>query len=209
MPREGPSGDHRVRQIRTAARSRHTAPSFILLAGLELMQLRKLGDLAFRLFIELLAMADHVTGQVSTSYAVLLALLDFDQVACAHAADKPTPKRIRTALDHLVELRLVRLDRIKNEKAKGLFLKVKSRAGISASEPRKGSMKGRPENGAKPATARSAGARPRDEGQTDGQGVQEKRLTPLPPSFSTDAKPSRTVQAMKAKLRPRADRPSK
>lgn len=168
------------------------------------MQLRKLGDLSFRLFIELLAMADHVTGQVETSYAVLLALLDFDQAPCAHAADKPTPKRVRTALDHLVQLRLVRLDRIKNEKAKGLFLKVKSRAGISASKAEKGRLTGRRENGAKPATARAGGARPRDDGQTDGQGVQEKDLSPLPPSFSTDAKPSRTVQAMKAKLQPRA-----
>lgn len=165
------------------------------------MQLRKLGDLPFRLFVELLAMADHVTGRISTSYAVLLALLDFDQVPCAHAAEKPTQKRVRTALEHLASLGLVKLDRVKNEKAKGLFLKVQTRAGISVSDPMKGSMSGRPRKAAKQATARVPASRPLDERQTERQGVQEGSLSPLPPSFSTDAKPSRAVLEMRSRVK--------
>lgn len=156
-----------------------------MLGGLELLQLRKLGDLPFRLFLELLAMADHATGRIVTSYAVLLALLDFDQAPCAHAADKPTPRRVRTALEHLLELGLVRLDRIKNEKDKGLFLKVQPRGRISAPEGMKGRLSDRPEKPAKRATARPAAFSFVDERQTERQGVQEDSLTPLPPLLST------------------------
>lgn len=187
--------------LRQAALSRHTAPAFVLVAGLELMQLRKLGDLPFRLFIELLAMADHVTGRVQTSYAVLLSLLDFDQAACAHADDKPTPRRVRTALEHLISLGLVKVDRIRNEKAKGLFLKVNGRAGISASKGMSDRLSDRPRKAAKPATARVSANRGGDERQTERQGVQEKDLSPTPLLSTAAAKPSRTVLEMKARVR--------
>lgn len=171
-----------MRAIRSAALSRHSAPAFVMLGGLELLQLRKLGDLPFRLFVELLAMADHATGRISTSYAVLLALLDFDQVPGAHAADKPTTKRIRTALEALCQLQLVRVDRIKNEKAQGLFLRVQSRAGISAPDGMKGRGKGRVERPKKQDPTITCTKAAGEDGQTEGQGVQEKFLSPISPS---------------------------
>jgi len=191
-----------VKQIRTAALSRHSAPAFVLLGGLELMQLRKLGDLAFRLFVELLALADHATGRVDTSYAVLLALLDFDQAHGAHAATKPTLQRVRTALEALIALQLVRVDRIKNEKAKGLFLRLPSRAGISTPDARSNRLSNRPQKAAKPATARVSKERPMGEQQTEQQGVQENSLSPLPPSLSTGqpAPSSRYVQKLKREI---------
>lgn len=121
-----------MKQIRTAALSRHKAPRFVLLDGLDLIQVRKLSWLCRSLLIELVAMADHLTGAVSTSYAVLEALLDFDLAPTANDAPKPTRDRIRGALDDLVLMRLVKVDRARNEKERGLFLKVKSRVGISA-----------------------------------------------------------------------------
>jgi hypothetical protein len=133
------------------------------------------------LFWELLAMADHVNGRISTSYAVLIALLDFDQMPGAHAEPKPTQRRVRTALEHLIELGLVEVDRIKNEKAKGLFLKVPTRVGISASDARKDRRSDRPRKPAKQATARPAAVQPYEERQTERQGVQEDSLIPLTP----------------------------
>jgi hypothetical protein len=114
---------NRLNITRTASLSRHTAPNFVMLGGSELIALRKLPTLAGRLFLELLAMADHATGAIRTSYAVLLALVDFDQVQCAHAPDKPTLKRIRTAIDQLEQARLLARDCVKNEKQQALFLR--------------------------------------------------------------------------------------
>lgn len=170
-----------MKQIRTAALSRHHAPTYVMLGGLELMQLRKLQPLARWLFVELVAMADHVTGRIVTSYAVLEALLDFDQAPCAHAADKPTQRRVRTALEQLLELRMVRLDRIKNEKDKGLFLKVAGRKRISPSEGMSDRLSDRPEK-AKKRDRTSTYEKPQgDERQTERQGVQQGITTPLSP----------------------------
>jgi len=161
--------------------SRHSAPDFVLLAGLELMQLRRATWLARALFVELLAMADHVTGRIETSYAVLCALCDFDQAPGRHAADRPTMRRLRTAVAHLVELGLLRVDRIANAKRQTLFLRVPSRVGISA--PASGKDRGR-DRAAKPAEstpARPRARRPAEDRPTERQRVQEQRLTPLPP----------------------------
>jgi len=170
-----------VGRITTATLSRHRAPDFVMLGGLELLQLRKLGWLARALFIELLAMADHSTGRISTSYAVLAALLDFDQAPTAHQAAAPTLQRLRTALDELVALRLVHVDRIANEKRKGLFLKVQTRAGISAPGEKSNRQSNRPARPKKQATTTTCAPTARDEQQTEQQGVQEEYFPPSPP----------------------------
>lgn len=170
---------------RSAALSRHSAPAFVAVGGLELLQLRKLSWLARCMFLELLALADHATGRVETSYAVLAALLDFDQLPGAHADKRPTVKALRTALDALASLGLVRVDRIANEKRKGLFLRVQARPSVFASAAGKGRGRGRDESAAKPALARVPARRGAEEGQTEGQGVQEGIHSPLPPVVHT------------------------
>lgn len=131
-------------------------------------------------------MADHTTGRVSTSYAVLSALLDFDAAPQAHTTPGATQKRLRTALADLVALGLVRVDRIKNEKAKGLFLKLQPAQGLTSPADMKGRQKGRPKYSETQATARVPGLLTPDVGQTEGQGVQENTSPPTP-SLSTSA----------------------
>jgi len=191
-----------VRQVRTAALSRHAAPPFVMLAGLELMTLRQLSHLARALFIELLALADHVTGQGSTSWAVLCALLDFDRTPKAHAVAGATVKRLRTAMEELRAAGLVRVDRIKNEKAQGLFFRVGTRQGLSAPDAMRGRVRGRVEKPEKPATTRGSRRRGTDEGQGEGQGVQEPNTYPLPPSLSTSTRPPPAIGALLQKLKP-------
>lgn len=194
-----------MKQVRTAALSRHTAPEFFMPKGLEVIQLRRLDDFAYRLFIELVGMADFTTGRIATTYAVLIALLDFDVTPKAHTKPKPTKQRIRTALDQLSELKLIKgMDPQRNERAGGLFFRVASRGRISPSDAMSNTMSNTVKKRAKPATARVSKARPVDEQHDEHTRVQENSLTPLPPSLSTDAKPSRAVMAMRAKLRPRA-----
>lgn len=121
-----------MKQVRTAALQRLQAPPFLLVAGTEHKRLRLLGWMTRCLFWELIALADPKTGLVATSYAVLEALLDFDMAPTANDAQKANRDRIRRALDDLVLQRLVNVDRVRNEREQGLFLKVKSRVGISS-----------------------------------------------------------------------------
>lgn len=186
---------------RTAALSRHTAPSFVLIGGLELMQLRKLSWLARCVFFELRAMADHSTGRVSTSYAVLSALLDFDQAPQAHTTPGATQKRLRTALADLAALGLVRIDPIKNEKAKGLFLKLQPAQGLTAPADMKGRQKGRPQESESQGLARVSGRSRPDVGQTEGQGVQENTSPPTPSLSTTRTGPPPAVAEHMAKVR--------
>lgn len=174
---------------RPAALSRHQAPQFVMLGGLELMALRKLGWLARALFLELCAMADFATGRGETSYAVLESLLDFDPAPQAHTPDRPTQKRIRTALEALIAVGLVSVDRIKNEKTKGLFFRIASRHSISAPDDMKGRLSGRPEKEKKLSRTTTCERSKGDEGQTERQGVQENSLSPLPPKLSTSPAP--------------------
>ena len=190
-----------MKQIRSASSSRHTAPAFVILSGLEQIQLRKLPWIARVLFYELIGLANFVTGRIDTSYAVLEALLDFDAAPAARDVTKPSTQRVRTALDDLVALGLVRVDRIKNEKAKGLFLKVKSRAGISASENRRNRQSNRPLDDANLAVARPAAGQTQSAQQTEQQGVQEKRFNPLTPSLSTGAEAPLDVRELAAKTK--------
>lgn len=194
-----------MKQIRTAALSRHTAPEFFMPKGLEIMPLRRLDDFAYRLFIELVGLSDFATGRIATTYAVLIALLDFDQAPQAHRKPKPSRQRIRTALQSLLELHLIKgWDPLRNERAGGLFFRVQPRGRISAPDVMSNPLSNPPKKRAKRATARAAEARPLDEQPDEQPRVQERDLSPISPSLSTAHKPSRTVLAMKAKLRPRA-----
>lgn len=179
-----------MRQVRTAALSRHNAPSFVMVAGLELVKLRQLGHLARSLFLEILALDMDGDGRIRTSYASLCALLDFDQAPGAHADDKPTLKRIRTALDHLVQAHLVRRDPIKNEKAGGLFLHVQTRRGISAPDAGKGRGRGRVESANRPTPATTSATERAEERQGDGQGIQDPILSPISPTIHSPARPT-------------------
>jgi len=172
-------------QPRQAAHSRYSAPPFVLIDGIEVLTLRKLSDLAFRLFFEIVAMDRMGSGRISTTYAVLLSLLDFDAAPGAQRIAKPTVKRIRTALEHLASVGLVLFSHDRNRADKGLFLKVKTREEMSSLRDSKGRQKGRRENSAKQATARASGRRPRSEGQTEGQGIQEAFSYPPTPQQST------------------------
>jgi hypothetical protein len=200
-----------VRHVRSVALSRHTAPDFVLLHGLEVIQLRKLGDLSFRLFVELSAMCDFATGRVETTYAVLLGLLDFDQSHCGGPrVPAPTFKRVRDALRELHELRLVFLDRIANEKRQGLFLRVPARlASVRPAKVRAG-VRARSKNGAKQATAPLSNGHAPESGQRLGQGVQEKNSPPSP-SLSTASRAAVRAQldAVKQQLTTRRGKPSK
>ena len=190
-----------MKHIRSASSSRHTAPAFVLLSGLEQIQLRKLPWIARALFLELLGLANFVTGRIDTSYAVLEALLDFDAAPTANDQAKPSQRRVRTALEDLIALGLVRVDRIKNEKAKGLFLKVKSRAGIGASANKRDRQRDRPLNDANLAAARPAADQAPEARQTARQGVQEKRFNPLTPSLSTGSETPIDVRELAAKTK--------
>ena len=119
-------------------------------SGLELIQLRKLTWLARCVYLELLAMADQVTGRIETSYAVLIALLDFDLEPTAHTLARPTVRGIRTAVEALESLDLVSVDRIANEKRHGLFFQVQSRAGLSASANKSNRLSNRVKEPASP-----------------------------------------------------------
>lgn len=170
-----------MKHVRSASSSRLTAPAFIVLSRFETLQLRKLPWIARALFMELLSLANFVTGRINTSYAVLEALLDFDLAPTAHDVPKPSQRRVRSALEDLIALDLVSVDRIKNEKAKGLFLNVKSRAGISASVRKRDRLSDRPLNDANLDLARPARERPPRVRQTERQGVQEKGFIPDTP----------------------------
>ena len=190
-----------MKRIRSAASSRHVAPAFVILSGLEQIQLRKLPFIARVLFLELVGLSNFATGRIATSYAVLAALLDFDVAPTANDPGKATHRRISTALDALAMLGLVKVDRIKNEKAKGLFFQVKSRAGISAPADKHVRQRVGHFDDANLAPARLVAVSPPEAGQTACKGVQEKRFNPLTPSLSTAPAPSIDVRELAAKTK--------
>ena len=190
-----------MRTVRTAALSRHRAPAFVMASGLELIQLRKLSWVARVLFFELLALADHATGRISTSYAVLAALLDVDQAPTAHTHDAPTLKRLRVALASLESVGLVRSDPIANEKKKALVLRVSPRGGIGTPSENQGRQRGRPERAKKQAPTTPYAQTGPVEGQTEGQGVQENNSPPTPSVSTGPADARRALQAVAAELR--------
>lgn len=198
-------------QIRTAALSRHAAPDFVLIAGLELMQLRKVSWLARALFSELVAMADHVSGRISTSYAVLTALLDFDAAPTANTPDRATVQRLRTALAGLIELRLVFVDTAwvidsKKRDDRRLFFELPSRVGMSAAAQMRNRERNRPPRAKKPTPTIVCAVPTPDEQQDAQQGVQEREIPPNPPLSTGSSDPAearaqmeRTKRALKAR----------
>lgn len=168
------------RQELQAALSRQHAPDFTITAHDEIVARRGLSLLARVLFDELLALADHATGAVWTSYAVLLSLVAVDPPARGPRPDPITLKQVRNALAELVDRRLVRTDPVKNEKTQRLFLRVQSRRGIGTSKEKQGTELGRVPNGKKPITTGPVGPSPTETGQGSGQGVQENRILSIP-----------------------------
>lgn len=185
--------------VRKAALSRHTAPAFSICAGLETLQLRRLDDFAYRLFHELLTLADFTSGQIRVTYAVLISLMDFDRTPGAHAKPLPTKQRLRTAIEALCELKLIReLDRQRNERAGGLFFRVAPRGGISAANERSNTGSNTPRKPAKQATARVPAMRAPEEQHEEPTRVQERALPSKSPSLSTVSKPSKYVLESRA-----------
>lgn len=195
-----------MKLTRSAALSRHSAPAFVMLAGLELLKLRQLGWLARALFVELLAMADHATGAGRSSWAVLSALLDFDRTPGAHAAPGATTKRLRTAMQELQDAGLVRLDRVKNEKTQALIFRVQGRAGIAAADANSGRVRGRAQKPQTQATARVKRPPRAEEGQGEGQRVQEPKTYPHTPDLCTGTRPPPAIGELLKRITPRGGR---
>ena len=193
----------RVTVVRTAALSRHKAPDFVLQFGLELIQLRRLDDFAFRVFIELLAMADFITGQINTSHAVLIGLLDYDRTPRAHEGARASKKRLQRVFAELVALNLIfDFDTDFNERRRGLFFRVAGRRQISAPASMSVPMSVPSKKRAKPALAPATAVQGRDEGTDERTGVQETRnsISPTPP-LSTGTDHSRWVLDARAKIK--------
>ena len=114
-----------MKQVRSAAHSRHRAPPFAALDGLEAIALRKLTPWIRWLYLELRMLSDFRTGHVSTSWAVLLALMDCDQGERGGPAPfVPSRQQLRRAVEQLCALKLASVDHKTNERARGLFLHV-------------------------------------------------------------------------------------
>lgn len=127
-----------MKLVRTAAHSRHNAPSFGITDGLsEVIKLRQLTGWMRWLFLELRMLSDFRTGQVETSWAVLRALMDCD----SGERGGPTPfapsiDQLRRAVRQLEGLGLVERtpqDLQASEAVGRLFLKVPPAVGIGAS----------------------------------------------------------------------------
>ena len=193
-----------MRQTRTTALSRHRAPSFALVAGLELLQLRKLPSFARAVFLELVALAAP-DGSVWTSYAQLAALLDFDQAPGAHTEPRPTQRRLRTALEALADVDLIRLDRRRNRSAKALFFQLSPRQGIASPANRSDTRSDRRRPAGKQAPARVLPLPTPEERQTERQGIQERETPPSPPrSTATKAEALEQLRQLQERMAERA-----
>ncbi|MBL0720205.1 hypothetical protein JI742_09915 [Piscinibacter sp. Jin2] len=114
------------------------APDFVMVGGGELQRQRGLSLLARVLLLELLAIADHATGAVRTSYMALEVVCGVDPAANGRTRDDVTRRRLRDALDELEAKALVRRDAVRNEKTGALFLRLPGRAGLSAPKGEEG-----------------------------------------------------------------------
>lgn len=170
-----------MKLVRTAALSRHEAPTFAALTDEEVIALRLLPAWVRWLYLELVAMSDFKTGVVYASYARLASLLDCDQPERGKRLDTPTIKQIRTALDTLGRMNLALRDKAGNEDKRELKILVSPRVGLGASADKKGREKGRaqkPQNYDKHGPER----KPDNQiGQGAGQGVQEPNSLLPPP----------------------------
>jgi hypothetical protein len=158
---------------RVASFNRSKAPPLTCVMRPELIQLRKLPPLARCLFDELRALATP-DGHVVATYAVLIAVLDWDG---AREADRPTLQKVRTALQSLVDLGLVHeMDRRRNRRDKRLFFTLAKVQGPSSASDSSNRRSSRPELARKQATARVSGGQPMAIQQTLQQGLVDPEI---------------------------------
>lgn len=133
-----------MRKVREAALSRLQAPDFLPLIHHELVQLRQVPAWVRWLYVELLAAANLKTGAGKTSWARVMAVLDFDQAPTGRArAGGVTLKQARDAVDELQSMGLVARDKGRNEAQGFLFFHVKPRRGFAAPAGESGRGSGR------------------------------------------------------------------
>lgn len=182
------------------------APLFVMLGGGELQAIRGATHLARALFDELLAMADHATGRIRTSYAALITLLDVDPPARGPRPDPLTRHRVEAAFAELERRGLLQRDRIKNEKQQALFSRVAPRKGIGASEPKPGRELGRVPKANLPATAGQIAKAPIEtregtrEVSQETVSIERKVVGPAVVHRAEPAQASRYVQKLKAEI---------
>jgi hypothetical protein len=161
--------------------------------GHELRELRKLSPFARALFVELRALANPA-GQVATTYAVLIALMDFDG---ARGDAVPTVQKVRGAIADLIELRLLVTNRSRNGKDRRLFFMLEKVAGTSSAANPRNRSRNRPSH---------EGKSP-DSQQISQQGLLDPEIHRAPVDNSGDPGPVSERQAeARAKLAQLADR---
>jgi len=116
-----------VKQVLTAALSRTQSPEFVTLYRWERVALRMLSSVARLLYEELVGLSSFKSGEISTSYAQLIALLTPDQPAHGRRLPAPTLKQIRSAMDELQDAELIARNKALNIDAGKLTLAVESR----------------------------------------------------------------------------------
>ena len=155
--------------------------AFVLISRFELEAVRPLSDFAYRLFCELLALANHKTGDISTTYALLEQHMTPQQRSGAHKTEEVTTKRLRTAVAVLVSAGVLWM---RKTEGKGLFLRVLGRGGVvkrgSANDGGKGSIseggKGRVDLPMKtdPKEGEEGQGQKVEEGQEEGQAIYQE-----------------------------------
>ena len=116
-----------MKQVLTAALSRTQSPDFVTLYRWERVALRMLSGVARLLYEELVSLSSFKSGEISTSYAQLIALLTPDQPAHGRRLPAPTLKQIRTAMDELQAVDLIARNKALNIDAGKLTLAVENR----------------------------------------------------------------------------------
>lgn len=116
-----------MKQVLTAALSRTQSPEFVTLYRWERVALRTLSGVARLLYEELVGLSSFKSGEISTSYAQLIALLTPDQPAHGRRLPAPTLKQIRSAMDELQAADLIARNKALNIDAGRLTLAVESR----------------------------------------------------------------------------------
>jgi hypothetical protein len=132
-----------VKQVLTVALSRTQSPEFVTLYRWERVALRMLSNVARLLYEELVGLSSFKSGEISTSYAQLIALLTPDQPAHGRRLPAPTLKQIRSAMDELQDADLIARNKALNVEAGKLTLAVESREGARTRNANLGRDEGR------------------------------------------------------------------
>jgi hypothetical protein len=204
-----------VKETRRVALSRHNAPAWLALDGLEVVALRKLPAWMRWLYMELRALSDFKTGHVSTSWAQLVALMDCDAgERGGQSPHTPGMQQLRRAVDQLEGIGLLRRDGRTNERARGLFLFILPIKSLGAPAAKRDRSCDRPPTGRKASkhAGFEASALPVATGVATGDSVplHHSPKAPKAPDLSTAPAPPETVHpidvaAARAKLREAAD----